>query len=252
MRRFFLIFALSLWVCNNTSALQAADNGTKLFDIFNKALMPRESIMVLSSQPRDDGRIPMMYLDVKEAVIAGMTVQDAQVTAYELMTTAPAQWSSMAYPRILSMLDCSVTARVTQKHIDDYMTGRSFSGGQWHSVKVKLQNGYFEASGKYLADLKFFKTNVALSLKGRLEIRQGSQLWLEVLQFQVNSSNMPLWIVRKALQKIQPILDLEKFVIPARLNHIDISSDSVVFSTRRHPQPFDGLSWYFKRDEALP
>lgn len=247
----FCVFAAAMLLGFTASALSAPqERGKQLFDVFLKCFHPQTAKMVLSSQPREDGRIPLIYIAFNGAEVAGMRVDQTEMIGYEVQATPPALWPKMEHPEIKSMLACNGWARVTEKDLNNFLKTRSFGkDGEWDKIRVRFENSRIVVSCYYLADLKLFKLWIKLELATTLGIHNNSELWLENTELWVNNAEVPLSLLQRGIEHIQPILNLKDFMLPVELSEIIIKDGSLIVTSRRPVKPFSGLTWQYPNRE---
>ena len=81
-----------------------------------------------------------------------------------------------------------------------------------------------------------------------LKIVNGKELWLNNPVVKVNKLDVPDYVTKKALSRIQPLVDLDRFPLPMTLHKVDLKQGSATLSTRTLPQALtEGLKYSYKK-----
>ena len=112
----------------------------------------------------------------------------------------------------------------------------------WKDVKVDLRPGELFLKARY-------HVKGSLSLKILVEIStglkiMGRQVWLDNYMLEVNNAEKTS-VIKDEIEKYQPLIDLEGFVLPLELKEIIIDKEKIVFSSRVEPKPFDGIRYVY-------
>lgn len=213
------------------------------FQMFIDGFHPESGKMVMAYPPHDDGLIPRVYISLKGLHIQGMRVAEAELSAYNLRMTPPEQWKELKRPQVLGFLECNARAVVNEQDVKDFLSGRTFNHGRWKDGTVDFFPDYVDMSFRLKVDLKLFHTTFKMNAQTAFDVKQGSQLWLDVKSFSVNDRSVPLSTVNQMIRGVQPILDLKKFGLPLKLAHIKVTDEQATVETLRLPRQFDGPTW---------
>ena len=244
-----LPLALVSWAC----AAEPRDYGRELFGYFLSKMNPEKAYFQLSRQPGEDGSVPWAYLECTNASVRGLNVEYVRMDCFDAVVTPPAEWPSREYPKVKSMLACHAEARFTEKDVNDYFASRVFGRHkEWSDFRVSMKDDHIALTAFYNADLKVFSTKVRLDLRCRV-VSRGTALWLEDISISVNSRKVSMGLVRAALDRIQPFLDMSKYNLPLHLSTIDFRKGQCVVRTRILPKPLSGgMRWDYKRPHPAP
>ncbi len=238
-------FGLLLWTL--AAPVPAwADRGQELFQIFLDNLKPQRAQLILSGQPRENGQVPQLYIAVEGAYVRGMRIQSVAIKGYHVLTDPPEQWDSLEYPKVHSVLACHGQVELIQQDLNDFLVSRAFgSKREWEDVKVDFKDGRVNVSCYYRLDLKILSLRVKLELDTALEIKNGTELWLRDTRMRINNSEVSEALIRRALARLQPILDLDRFGLPLGLAKVEIQEDRMIIRSRRPARPFPGLLYSY-------
>jgi hypothetical protein len=227
---------------------RAAENnyGYELFDVFLRNLHPESACLELREPPREDGFISWAYLECQNAKIRGMNIQSLKMDCFDAQVTPPAQWKDMDYPQVDSMLSCHAEGIFTEKDVNDYLRTQVFgTHHEWEDIQVKMGDGHIEATAYYNANLKLFRTRVRLDVSCSIAGR-GTGLWLENIHIKINNQDISTGFIEKALQKLQPFIDMKNYNLPLYLTKIEFSKGMCRVRSRIRPNPLpSGLRWNY-------
>ena len=109
----------------------------------------------------------------------------------------------------------------------------------WERISVKMKDDRIYAVGWYNANLKIMRVKVKLELSCRI-VGRGTALWLEDVELKVNDKRMSKGMMKKALERIQPFLDMSKYNLPLYLTKIELSDGVCRVASRIPPRPLVG------------
>ena len=229
----------------------AEDYGQSLFNIILREFHPEKAAMTLSSLPRENGLIPWAYFELCGANVQGLRISKLKVDGFDAMVSPPERWKDLDYPEISSVLACHAEAHVTESDVNDFLMERAFGDkDEWSGVKVRMRDGRITASAYYLADLKLFRLKVKLEVSCVLAARHGTELWLEDIQLKVNNAEVSPSYVTRALEGLQPVINLSRYNLPLHISRIEFKNGSCYVRSRILPKPFDGIRWEYERKRS--
>lgn len=225
---------------------RAQDLGQRLFDGFLRETKPKEAIMILDEEPSETGKVRRIYLDLKGATIGGVVIDRITVEAFDTVFSSPNTWDT-DQAKVLSVLATNARAVIKESDINSHLRTKEFGKDErWRGLVLDFCPGRVYAKGRYLADLKIFKLNILIELDGTFKVRNGKEIWLEDYKLKLNRAKVPEGLTDRAMKKIQPILDMGKFVFPVRLSKVALDEEKAVIESVRPPKPFDGLIYEYK------
>jgi hypothetical protein len=92
------------------------------------------------------------------------------------------------------------------------------------------------ARGTYVAKILFLHLDILIEVESGLKIVNSKELWLDGYTVRVNTLGVPDYLTKKAVDQIQPLLDLGRFPLPLRLYSVRFGEGEAVFSTRVPPE----------------
>jgi hypothetical protein len=238
---FVLISASILFVSPCTSA-----NG--LIDELGKAMVREFSpdcLVFTSAEPiGDDGFTPHLHLAVKGGMIDKLRVDEISVEAFSVRFNSPEMWHEKL--RLEAVDEVRLAARITEKDINAALLGTELDE-HWKNVRIDLRPEEIVAVGVYQQSF-IFKFRFLLKLAGGLEVVDGNKVYLTNYQFYANGFRVSQETTDKIVEKIQPILDLSKFIFPAKLKEIRLSEEELLLYSDPPPSEISGgIVWSFKR-----
>ena len=119
---------------------------------------------------------------------------------------------------------------------------------KWHNVSLAITPQGLKGKGYYTADAKLFNLDILLEINSGLKIVKGKELWLNNPTVKANRMDVPDYITRKALTRIQPLVNLDKFPLPMTLHKVDLKQGSATLTTRTLPNALtQGLKYSYAK-----
>ncbi len=233
-----LLLAILPLACG--AARAGEDRGRELFDFFLQKMRPERAELHLQSQPSENGEIPWAYLECVNADVRGMNIRSLRMDCFDAVVTPPALWKDVESPRVEKMLACHAEGIFSEADVNAFLRDRLFGHDkEWENIAVRLHDDRIDAVGYYRANLKIMRVKVKLELSCRIAAR-GTALWLEDVSLKVNNRRMSKGMIKAALDKLQPFLDMEKYNLPLYLTEIELSDGVCRVATRIPPRPVHG------------
>lgn len=223
-------------------------NGSRLFRFFIEKFQPESMTMILDEEPDDEGHLRRVFIDVRGANVDEMRIDHISVEALDTLFTPVADWEENGV-EVREMLMAYSDATLLEKDINEVIQKKTFGNGDdhWKRLSIDFHDGGIHAEGNYVATF-IFTFNILIEIDGVLNIVNQKEIWIEDYTLRVNKRNVPEGLTDKAISKIQPILDLGKFVFPLRLHRIEQTEDRVTMESRIHPQTFEGITYTYKAE----
>lgn len=224
----------------------AEDLGQRLFDGFLRETAPRQCRMILDHEPSPSGNVRHIYLDLRDSSIGGVTIDRMTVEGFDVTFSDPSTWNT-DQARVLSVLSTNARAVIKESDINSHLRTKEFGKDEkWNGLALDFRPGRVYARGRYLANLRIFKLNILIEIDGTFKIRDGKQIRLEDYKLRLNRAKVPDGLTDRAMDKIQPILDMGKFVFPVRLSKVTLDEEKAVIESVRTPEPFEGLVYEYR------
>ena len=97
---------------------------------------------------------------------------------------------------------------------------------------------------------QLFRLKVKLEVSCVLAARHGTELWLEDIQLKVNNAEVSPSYVTRALEGLQPVINLSRYNLPLHISRIEFKNGSCYVRSRILPKPFDGIRWEYERKRS--
>lgn len=223
-------------------------NGSRLFRFFIDKFQPETMTMVLDKEPDEAGHVRRVFIDVRGARIDGMRIDHISVEALDTLFTPIATWEKDGV-EVSEMLMAYSDATLLEKDINEVIQKKTFGKGDdhWKRLSIDFREGGIHAEGNYVAQF-LFTFNILIEIDGVLDIVNHKAIWIDDYTVRVNKRDLPKGLTERAISKIQPILDLGKFVFPLRLHRIEQTEDRVTMQSRILPHSFEGIIYTYKAE----
>ncbi len=219
--------------------------GEILFQGFLSLLSPEEMVMILDEEPQEDGRVRHLFLDLRGPRLGGVRVERLSVEAWDVQFNSPEEWVLEGEDsiRVEQVLQTYAEGVLTEVDLNDDLLQKKFGNEKdWHDIYLDFTSRGLHAQGKYR--VKFlFSFDMLIEIDGVLGLRKGQEIWLEDYRFRVNKVNVPESLTRSAVEELQPLLDLGRYMFPLRLSTLEMDEEKVVLQSSRLPQAFEGIRY---------
>jgi len=223
--------------------------GEILFQAFLSELSPDEMVMVLDEEPREDGRVRHLYLDLRGPRLGGVRMECLTLEAWDVQFNPVEEWILPGEDpvKVKEVLQTYAEAVLTEKDLNEDLLQKKFGDEKdWRDIYLDFTPQGLHAQGTYR--VKFlFTLDMLIEIYGVLGIRKGQEIWLEDYRFQVNKVNVPESLTRSAVEELQPLLDLGRYMFPLRLHTLEMDEEKAVFRSSRLPEPFEGIRYEIKK-----
>jgi hypothetical protein len=156
----------------------------------------------------------------------------------------PGEWDKKGL-EAREILNIHAFARILEKDLNDNLLSKEFGeDDHWNNIQVDMRPDGIYARGNYLVTV-LFRLNILIEIFSRFKIVEMQQVWLHDYTLKVNKVNVPRFITDQAVEQIQPILDLRKFVFPLKLHSIVYGEDSLTIASRVLPEAFQGIVYEY-------
>lgn len=242
----FLFVAFSAWGEQPTREFsghfEPANNGERLLSLLVSLTNPETMELRMDQQPDTNGNIRDFSLFIQGASIGGFRVEKIAIESSFLELNRPSEWRTGERDslKVRNVLRSNVELVALEKDINAALV--SYAGGDWRRISVDLKRGRVNARGNYRSGA----LDILAEVSTKLEIRQGKQIWLKDTAIKINHDDQTD-VIRKELEKIQPVVDIGQFPFPVTLAVLDVDEQKLVVSTRTLPKPVKGLFYRYVR-----
>ena len=229
--------------------IEARDPISSLLAYYVDEFAPEELFLSVDGQPDGSGRIRDLYMDLTGVPIGGVRVDKLVFRMNDAQFNPPSEWAS-GNVECVDALQIYAYCLLKDDDVNRHLTGETFGGGDhWSKISMKISPSGLYAQGTYSAKVLFVTLNILIEVDSGLKIVENKSLWLNNYNVKVNRLDVPDYITRKAVEQIQPLLDLGRFPLPIKLHSVKLEDGRAVFSTRIPPTPIQGGITYRYRAE---
>jgi len=221
---------------------EPANNGERLLSLLVSLTNPEAMELRMDGEPDNAGNVRNISIFIHGASIGGFRMDKIAIESSFLELNPPSEWrmGERNSLKVGNVLRSNVELIALEKDINAALT--SFAGGDWSRISIDLKQGRIDARGNYRSG----GLNILAEVTTKLEIRQGKQIWLKDTAIKINHDDQTD-VIRKELQKIQPVVDIGQFPFPVSLAVLDVDEHKIVFSTRTLPKPVKGIFYRYVR-----
>ncbi|MBN1333770.1 MAG: DUF2993 domain-containing protein [Synergistales bacterium] len=224
-------------------------HGARIMREFVEGMDPMEAEMIIDRQPDGSGHLNRIYMNLDRPLIGGVRLDNLSFEALDVQFNPVSEWGSSPV-EVKDMLAVYAEGILLEDDINRSLQSREFGGDEhWHDLKLDFRSSGISAKGYYLAEF-IFKLDILIEINGELAIRNKQQIWLDNYTLKVNRVDVPRRITDKAISKIQPILDLSRFIFPLDLDSVEMDSKQILIRSRYLPEKFDGIVYRYVNREA--
>ena len=237
----FMIISLSFSVCY-------ADEVDDLLKYYVNRFNPESAYLVIADKPDKTGRFSDLYMDLNGVVIEDLRIDRLTFRMGGVQFNEPSEWAK-GNVECSDAVQVQAFASIFEDDINRAIEAKTFGEkDHWHDVSMAITPQGLKGKGYYTADAGLFNIDILLEITGGLKIVNGKELWLNNPSVKVNKLDGPDYITRKALTRIQPLVDLNRVPLPMTLHMVDLKQGNAVLSTRTLPKPItEGLKYSYKK-----
>ncbi len=237
----FMIISLSFSVCY-------ADEVDDLLKYYVNRFNPETAYLVIADKPDKTGRFSDLYMDLNGVVIEDLRIDRLTFRMGGVQFNEPSEWAK-GNVECSDAVQVQAFASIFEDDINRAIEAKTFGEkDHWHDVSMAITPQGLKGKGYYTADAGLFNIDILLEITGGLKIVNGKELWLNNPSVKVNKLDVPDYITRKALTRIQPLVDLNRVPLPMTLHMVDLKQGNAVLSTRTLPKPItEGLKYSYKK-----
>lgn len=243
----FAGFLLLVFSSGSSFAGDSPARGELLLRHFVGEFAPEKMTMIIDEEPDPAGYVREIYMDITGCLIGGVRMDSLKVKAVGVQMNLPEEWGEKGLD-VREILNVHAFAKILEKDLNDNLLSKEFGDDDhWNNLQVDMRPEGIYARGNYLVTM-LFRLNILIEIFSRFKIVDSQQVWLDDYTLRVNRVDVPQFITDQAVEKIQPLLDLRKFIFPLKLNSIQYGEDSLTITSRVLPEPFEGIVYEFKRE----
>ena len=225
-----IIIALSF------TSLSYADEVDDLLSYYVNRFKPEKASMTIAEKPDATGLFSDVYMDLQGVVIETLRLDRLTFRMTGVQFNKPSEWAK-GNVECKNAVQIQALATLLESDINRAIEAKTFGeDDNWHDVSLAITPEGLKGKGYYAADAKLFKLDILLEIDSGLKIVKGKELWLNNPTVRANRMDIPDYVTRKALSRIQPLVDLDRFSLPMTLNKVDLKKGSATLTTRTLPK----------------
>ena len=229
--------------------IEAQDPISRLLAYYVDEFAPEELFLSVDERPDDTGRIRDLYMDLTGVPIGGVRVDKLIFRMNDVQFNSPSEWAA-GNVECKNALQIYAYCLLKEADVNRYLTTKTFGrDDHWSKISMKISPSGLYAQGTYSAKVLFVTLDILIEVESGLKIVDNRTLWLDGYKVRVNTLDVPDYITRKAVEQIQPLLDLGRFPLPLKLHSAKLESGRAVLSTRIPPKPIqDGITYRYRSE----
>ena len=231
-----------------SSNLSYADEVNDLLNYYVNRFQPETASLVISQKPDETGLFSDIFMDLKGVMIETLRLDRLTFRMSGVQFNEPSEWAK-GNVECKDAIQIQALASLLEKDINHAIEAKTFGDeDHWHDVTMSITPKGLNGKGYYKADAKLFNLDILLEINSGLKIVKGKELWLNNPVVKVNKLDVPDYVTKKALTRIQPLVDLRKFPLPMTLHKVELKKGNAVLSTRTLPKALTkGLKYSYNK-----
>ena len=201
--------------------------------------------IMVDALPDDTGRISDIYMALTGLMVEGLRIDKVTVRMKGVQFNEPSNWPS-GNVECKDAISVQAVAEIFEDDINRAIAAQTFGDGknEWHDLALHINPSGLSGKGYY----KFGILDILIEINSNLRIVKGKELWLRDPQVKINKMDLPDYVTKQALGKIQPLVNLNRLPLPLSLNKVELKKGSAVLSSRTMPKPLSsGLNYSYTR-----
>ena len=201
--------------------------------------------IMVDALPDDTGKISDIYMALTGLMVEGLRIGSVTVRMKGVQFNEPSNWKS-GNVECRDAISVQAVAEIFEDDINRAIAAKTFGDGkdEWHDLALGIKPSGLSGKGYY----KFGILDILIEITSNLRIVQGKELWLKDPQVKINKMDLPDYVTKQALGKIQPLVDLKRLPLPLSLNKVQLKNGSAILSSRNLPKPLDsGLNYSYTK-----
>ena len=213
-----------------------ADEVQDLLNFYVNKFKPEKALLIIAERPDSTGLFSDIYMDLKGLNIDNFRLAGLTFRMKGVQFNEPSEWKR-GNVECKDAMQVLATASILENDINHSIENKSFgTDDHWHNVQMSINPKGLSGRGYYKAGF----LDVLINIDSGLKIVKGKELWLNNPKVKVNKLDMPDYMTKQALSRIQPLVDLKKFPLPVILSKVQLKKGSAVLSTRTLPKELTG------------
>ena len=242
MRKIFAAVALVLMF----TGVSFADPVDDLLGYYVSRFGVERGEIIVDALPDETGRFTDIYMSLKGLVVEDLRIDNVTVRMKGVQFNEPSNWKD-GNVECKDAISIQGVANIFEDDINNAIKAKTFGDGrdEWHDLSMKIDPSGLSGRGYY----KFGILDILIEITSNLRVVKGKELWLKDPQVKINKMDLPDYVTKQALSKIQPLVNLNEFPLPLSLHKVELKKGNAILSTRSLPQPFsEGLRYSYTKN----
>lgn len=242
MRKIFAAVALVLMF----TGVSFADPVDDLLGYYVSRFGVERGEIIVDALPDETGRFTDIYMSLKGLVVEDLRIDNVTVRMKGVQFNEPSNWKD-GNVECKDAISIQGVANIFEDDINNAIKAKTFGDGrdEWHDLSMKIEPSGLSGRGYY----KFGILDILIEITSNLRVVKGKELWLKDPQVKINKMDLPDYVTKQALSKIQPLVNLNEFPLPLSLHKVELKKGNAILSTRSLPQPFsEGLRYSYTKN----
>lgn len=165
--------------------------------------------------------VELLRGDIDALHIVGYDVQlTDNLTVGHLIVDMKGVQADTSTRKLKKVESTTFRATVTEKAVNDYVNASRPDGSE---IRIDLDRGKLTA----VARPSFHGIGAEVKVTGKPQIEGGSRVSFVADKASLSVVPVPAWIVNKLLERVNPVLDLDKMKFPVTLTSVATKKDAV-------------------------
>lgn len=246
-RSYFIVkkFITAIIIVCIFPCLSYADSVDDLLAYYVNRFGVEKGEIMVDALPDETGKFGDIYMALTGLMVENLRIGSVTVRMKGVQFNEPSNWKA-GNVECKDAISVQAVAEIFEDDINRAIAAKTFGDGkdEWHDLALGIKASGLSGRGYY----KFGILDILIEITSNLRIVKGKELWLKDPQVKINKMDLPDYVTKQALGKIQPLVDLNKFPLPLSLNKVELKKGSAVLSSRNLPKPLpDGLKYSYTK-----
>lgn len=201
--------------------------------------------IMVDALPDETGKFGDIYMSLTGLMVEGLRIGSVTVRMAGVQFNEPSSWKA-GNVECKDAISVNAVAEIFEDDINRAIAAKTFGdgGSEWHDLALAIKPSGLSGKGYY----QFGILDILIEITSNLRIVKGKELWLKDPQVKINRMDLPDYVTKQALGKIQPLVNLNRLPLPLSLNKVQLKNGSAVLSSRNLPKPLtSGLTYTYTK-----
>lgn len=246
MRKIKFLAVFMVFMC---AASCYADEVQDLLNYYVNRFKPEKAELVISGKPDETGLFNDIYMNLEGVHIETLRLDSLKFRMRGVRFNDSSEWKN-GKVECKEALQVQAVGEVKESDINKAIEEKTFGkdAEHWHDVSMRITPKGLAGKGYYVANVLLAKLDILLEIESKLKVVKGKELWLDNPFVKVNKLDVPDYVTKRALAKIQPLVDLNRVNLPMTLHKVELKQGSAILSTRTLPKPLtEGIRYKYPK-----